>query len=132
MLRHRIRKYLEPIGLAILLVAFGWQCWEEHANQIKYEGYVYELDQKLMRIWSGIYDEALKSERYSGKAMVWVNYDALNQSMKDWNDIQASLKRLNRQTTVFFWVRVVLYVLGSVLVISGKWPDKKEIYYEAR
>lgn len=127
MLSYRIRQYLEPIGLAILLIAFGWQCWEEHANEIKHEGYVYELDQKLTSIWSGIYDEALNSERYNGKAMVWVNYDALNQSMKDWNDIQASFKRLNRQTTVFFWIRVVLYVLGSVLVISGKWPVKKEI-----
>lgn len=127
MLLHRIKRYFEPFGLAILLIAYAWQCWEEHSNQIKIEGYVYELDQKLAYIWSGIYDEALSSERYSGNAMVWVNYDVLNQSMKDWNEIQSSFKHLNRQTTTFFWMRVVLYLLGSVLVILGKWPDKKDI-----
>lgn len=69
----RIRLYLEPIGLLLLLAAFGWQCWEEHANQLKYEVYIYDLDQKVDAIWSGVYDEALRSERYHGTASVAVN-----------------------------------------------------------
>ena len=58
---------MEPIGLALLLVAFEWQCWEEHATQMKYEGYIYELDKKLTNIWDAVYDEALHSDRYKVK-----------------------------------------------------------------
>lgn len=36
----RIKQYLEPVGLVLLLFAFGWQCWEERANQLKYGGYM--------------------------------------------------------------------------------------------
>lgn len=84
----RIKQYLEPIGLALLLAAFGWQCWEEQANQLKYEAYIYDLNQKVDTIWSGVYDEALRSERYHGTASVAVNYDSLNSRFKVWNEAQ--------------------------------------------
>lgn len=88
----RIRLYLESIGL--LLTAFGWQCWEEHANQLKYEAYIYDWDQKVDAIWSGVYDEALRSERYYGTASVAVNYDSLNSRFKVWNEHRKSIKLL--------------------------------------
>lgn len=120
----RIKQYLEPVGLVLLLLAFGWQCWEEQANQLKYEGYIYELDQKLEAIWDGVYDEALHSDRYNGEALVSVNYDALNKTVRDWGQIEKDFTTLNRQTAHFFWARVVLYLLGSAFVIFGKWPSK--------
>ena len=56
-MKERIRKWLEPLGLILLLVAFGWQCLAEHSKQVKYEGYIYEMSQKLDAIWLGVYDE---------------------------------------------------------------------------
>lgn len=123
--RYRIKHFFEPIGLALLLFAFGWQCMEEHTYQMKYEGYIYELNQNIMSIWSGVYDEALHSDRYKGEAMVWVNYDVINRSMNDWGQIQEEFKQINKQESFFFWSRVVLYILGSSLIILGKWPQKQ-------
>ena len=118
---------MEPIGLMMLLFAFGWQSLEEHSYQIKYEGYIYELNENIMSIWSGVYDEALHSDRYKGEAMVWVNYDILNRSMKDWKQIKEEFQQIDKQASFFFWSRVVLYLLGSLLIIYGKWPQKQMI-----
>lgn len=123
--RYRIKHFFEPIGLALLLISFGWQCMEERTYQMKYEGYIYELNQNIMSIWSGVYDEALHSDRYKGEAMVWVNYDVINRSMNDWGQIQEEFKQINKQESFFFWSRVVLYLLGSSLIIWGKWPQKQ-------
>lgn len=88
MMNTRVKQYLEPIGLALLLSAFGWQCLEERLTDDKYIGYIYEMDQKLEAIWMGVHDDALHSDRYKGSEAVYVNYDSLNRSMKDWNRIQ--------------------------------------------
>lgn len=124
-MKECIRKWLEPLGLILLLVAFGWQCLAEHSKQVKYEGYIYEMSQKLDAIWLGVYDEALHSDRYHGEALVATNYDALNGLVRDWQQIQKSFGQLNAQGSLFFKIRVILYVLGSFLVIAAKWPRKK-------
>lgn len=115
-------RWLEPIGLMLLLFAFGWQCLEERTAQIKTEDLLYETNEKLIAIWDGVYDEALHSDRYHGEASVWVNYDAHNQMMKDWGQIQKELGVVSKQEALFFWIRVVLFVIGSVLIIVSKIP----------
>lgn len=120
------KKWLEPIGLLLLLLAFGWQCFEEFGRQNQFESYVYEIDQKIEAIWMGVYDEALHSDRYHGDAVTYVNYDSLQASSKDWGQIKNSLKDLDRQVKVSFWVRAILYILGSISVIVSKMPRKKE------
>lgn len=117
-----IAKWFEPIGLAILLLSFGWQCLEEHTNQIRMEGYVYELNEKLVSIWEGVYDEAVHSDRYNGKSVVSVNYDVLNSQMEDWNQVKDSFATIDRQANVFWGVRVALYVIGTLLIVVAKWP----------
>ena len=69
-MKECIHKRLEPLGLILLLVAFGWQCLAEHSKQVKYEGYIYEMSQKLDAIWLGVYDEALHSDRCHGETLV--------------------------------------------------------------
>lgn len=125
--QYRIKHFMEPIGLAILLFAFGWQCLEEHIYQMKYEGYAYELNQNIMSIWSEVYDEALHSDRYKGEAMVSVDYDVLNKSTKNWEQIQDEFKLINKQASFFFRLRVALYIIGSSLIIWGKWPQERMI-----
>ena len=42
------KKWFEPIGLALLLVSYGWQCFEEHSTQMKIEGYFCEINEKML------------------------------------------------------------------------------------
>ena len=118
--------YFEPIGLALLLIAFGWQCMEEHSSHMRYEGYIYELDQKIEAIWSGIKDEAMHSDRYKGEEMIYVNYDSIDKGLKDWEQIKEKFKTINKQYAICFWLRVGLYVVGSLLIILSKWPNKTD------
>ena len=99
---------------------------DEHSNQMRMEGFLYETNEKLVSIWEGVYDEALHSDRYKGEATVYVTYDALHSSFKDWNEVKKGMTTLEAQYNIFFWIRVVLYVLGSIMIIAAKWPRTKE------
>lgn len=83
------------------------------------------MNDKMIAIWSGIYDEALHSERYDGKAMVAVNYDTINDQIKYWEQIQKELSTINEQSSLFFWIRAVLYGIGSIFVVLSKIPEKQ-------
>ena len=107
-MKECIRKWLEPLGLILLLVAFGWQCLAEHSKQVKYEGYIYEMSQKLDAIWLGVYDEALHSDRYHGEALVSTNYDALNGLVRD---LDYSMRRAH------FSLKFVSYCMCWVLSV---------------
>lgn len=117
--------WFEPLGLAFLLFSFGWQCLEEHSTQMKNEGYMLEMNEKLIALWEATYDEALHSERYNGNTMVAVNYDALNSSFKYWNQVQEEMLTLEHQESLFFSLRILLYVIGSIMIIYAKIPKKE-------
>ena len=119
-----LKKWLEPIGLALLLAAFGWQCWEEEATQLKVDGYFYEMYEQLGAIWMAEYDEALHSDRYHGQTTVSTNFDALNTHFPDWGHFKESFEHLEKQTSFFFKARILLYILGSLCIITAKWPEK--------
>lgn len=120
-----LKQCLEPIGLLLLLFSFGWQCFEEYSTEKRIDSYAYELNEKLMAIWAAEYDEALKSDRYAGETMITVDYDVLNKNVKDWNIIQEELAVISKQRTIAFYIRLALYILGSLLVCITKLPHKK-------
>ena len=121
---NKISQWFELVGLVLLLFSFGWQCLEEHTNQKIMEGYVYELNEKIFCVWEGIYDEALHSDRYNGNATVSLNYDALNTQIRDWKQVKSSSSTFNKQENTFFSIRVVLYTLGTLLIIVAKLPKR--------
>lgn len=123
----QFKQWFEPIGLAFLLFAFGWQCFEERTDQMKIEGYFCEMNEKLIAIWESVYDEALHSDRYHGNAMVSVNYDSMKGLVKDWGQIKEELSTIDSQASLFFKIRVVIYIIGSVLVLLSKWPEKGQM-----
>jgi hypothetical protein len=123
--KRYIKVWFEPVGLFLLLLSFGWQCFEVHSAGRRTDSYVYELNEKLIAIWSAEYDQALKSDRYHSNALVSVNYDVLNRSIKDWNQIQNELNTISKQSNLAFYARLVLYILGSVLVLLTKIPQKE-------
>lgn len=122
---NNISHWYEALGLSLLLLAFGWQCFEDHSRQMKVVGYLGETYETTFAIWEGIYDEALHSDRYKGDRMVSVNYESLHNHVKDWNQIKNELETIESQENLFFWIRSVFYVLGSVLVIVSKMPSRQ-------
>ena len=118
-------QWFEPIGLFFLLVAFGWQCGQEYNTRRKTENYMYEMSNGLYYIWKGVYDNALDSEQYNGNAMFYLNYDFANKEVKSVEEIKRELERYNNKVTIYFVLRIVLYFIGSVMVIISKWPRMK-------
>lgn len=118
--------WFEPIGLIFLLVAFGLQCWQEHSTQRKTENYCYEIINTQYYIWKGVYDKALDSDQYGGKTMFYLNYDVVDKIIKPWEDVKKELESINKQATNSFRIRIVLYIIGSVLVIISKCPCVKD------
>ena len=110
---EKIRRWFEPIGLFLLLAAFGWQCLDEQSQQMKMEGYLYETNEKLQAIWEGVYDEALHSERYNGKATVVVNYDAVNDHFKDWNEVKMGMSTLENRYICDPHAKIQYYFIGG-------------------
>lgn len=122
-----LKQLLEPIGLLLLLFSFGWQCFEAHSSEKRVDSYAYELNEKLLAIWTAEYDEALKSDRYLGETKVTVDYDVLNKDIKDWNKIQKELMTISNQRNIAFYIRLALYVLGSLLICIAKLPQSKHL-----
>ena len=116
----KIKHWMEPIGLALVLFSFGWQCFEDHSIQTRTKGYFYDLNDRVNAIWSSVYDEALDSERYKGETVMSVDYDSLNAQFKDWNEVKKEYALVERQANIFFWIRLVLYALGSIMIILSK------------
>ena len=120
----KYKQWFEPIGLFLLLFSFGWQCLEERSNQMKNDSVVYEMNENIYAIWECVYDEALCSDRYHGKALFSVDYDSMNKFVKDWEQIQKGNSRINSQASCFFGIRAVFYILGSIIVLLSKIPDE--------
>lgn len=122
---RKVFRWFEPIGLTFILFAFGWQCLEVHSNQTRIDGYFYDLNNNVNAIWNAVYDEAIVSDRYNGKTVMSVNYDALNEQFKEWQDVKENYSLVEHHARMFFWIRVVLYAMGSVLIIASKIPLEK-------
>ncbi len=123
-----IKQNIEPIGLFLILTSFGWQCFEEHSNSTIYEAHILNINEKLNAIWATSYDEFVHSERYQEEclrngrvSLYWFNYDAANrETFIDWNNTKEKLRPVEAQKNIGWRWRVVLYILGSVLVIIPK------------
>lgn len=83
------------------------------------------MDNRVNAIWTAVYDESLDSDHYKGETVLSIDYDVLNAQIKDWQDINEKYSLVVRQTKFSSWIRVVLYTLGSLLIIVSKFPLEK-------
>lgn len=125
---NKIRDNLEPIGLSLILISFGWQCFEENSNSSVYENHILNINEKLNAIWTAEYDEIIHTERYqkecqrNGRVVLnWFNYESANQSIfKDWKDTKEELNTIESQRNTGWIFKVILYVIGSIFIILPK------------
>lgn len=117
---------LEIIGLILLLIAFGIQCAQVNRESAKYRSLAYEFNQQLYDIHSLVYNDALKQDYYKGEASFIINEEYYNPMFHDWEKIDRTNQRLEKESKFTFALSAVFYALGSFLVIIGKWFRLKE------
>src|SRR5688572_20728626 len=114
----KISKYkIEAIGLFLLLFSFGWQVFEDDMNSLAYETDVYETHEKLDKMYYRMSEILYKVD--SGVSAQYTRSD-LNKDISDWKDYGRMVKgkeRLNHQRDFFWYGRVLIFVLGSIMVI---------------
>lgn len=117
---NKYRMRLEGFGLLFLLLAFFMQCCTEHVDSKMQSEHLKMLHEKLDYIWYSELDEYVNSERsktgmgsYLDRKFVWdswVWYDELKKEFS--ND--------NFWYNIVDWGRIILYIIGSALVLMSK------------
>lgn len=120
-MRKHIKNLLEPIGLAILLVAFVWQMRSVYVNQSIQNDKIYKFEKAIDYILECEVDEALRdSSRYKGEAIMMVGYDGiLNFSAAFYEDTKDICDKKDKANYAWWW-QFALYIVGSACVIGGK------------
>lgn len=116
-----IVKKAEVIGLCILLGAFCWQSIEDYLRTESDATEQIVLSEKIENLWSMEKMICEKIECYhteGSSALVVQNVDAFMRK----NDSAAII---NTQRKFTGMIRIILYILGSILVIIGKMFEKK-------
>ena len=112
----------------LLLISFGWQCFEDNSNEAVYEAHILNINEKLDAIWAAAYDEVVHTDRFQTECLrngnmplFWFNYlDANVRTFKDWSSIKEELSVIETQRDFGWTCRVVLYILGSILIMIPK------------
>ena len=116
--RISITKYLEVIGLSFLLFAFGWETFEKKTEEISNGGEWYIINEKLDQVWGAekAICETVKCDQFEGS--IYINFN----SWPKWTQ----LEDVKKQHEIFQKIRILIFILGSLLVIGGKYSEIKE------
>ncbi len=111
-------KYLEVVGLCFLLIAFGWETFERKADDISNTGEWYIVNQKLDQVWGAekALCETVRCDQYKGSISIDFN------SWPQWTQ----LEDVKNQRECFQVIRIILYILGSLFIIYGKFFSIKK------
>lgn len=112
---------LEIVGLFLLLFAFGWQCIQENREAALYRSMAYDFNQQLYTIHSLVYNDAIKQDYYKGSKSFKMDEGAASPRHYDWENLVNSNGSLKKEVSCAFIIRAIVYILGSSLVIVGKW-----------
>ncbi|MDY6284247.1 MAG: hypothetical protein SPL19_04300 [Fibrobacter sp.] len=109
---YPLLKYLEVVGLFLLLIAFGWEIFERKTEEIANGGEWFIVNQKLDQMWGAekALCETVKCDQFKGS--IYINFD----SWPQWT----RLEDVKEQHECFQLFRIALYIIGSMLVIGGK------------
>jgi hypothetical protein len=109
---YSLLKYLEVVGLFLLLIAFGWEIFERKTEEIANGGEWFIVNQKLDQMWGAekALCETVKCDQFKGS--IYINFD----SWPQWTQ----LEDVKEQHECFQLFRIALYIIGSMLVIGGK------------
>ena len=121
------KSLIEVLGLILLLFSFGWECVENYNDRLFDDTWRYDTSVVIDAICSSEIDEAFHDEdRSKGHITLYgVNYDGLFNQYNSHNYTTTYNQKSNGITDNAAYLRIVLYVIGSVLVIVSKLEKKK-------
>jgi len=121
----KLLSYLEIIGIFLILVAFCWQQFETDSETLSYEVDLYQIHDKLDALWGVIADDY--AHRYSNdiKSLVSSNFDFILANWKYWSQMKNEKMNVDSQRESAKLFRIILYILGSCLILIRKYLDIK-------
>lgn len=132
-MKINIRHWLEPIGLAFLLVAFVWQQYSAYQTQLVYNTKIYKMENTLDYILQCECDEAMRDPaRYKGEAIVKVPYDLIHAYEESYFEDTVNICALKDKASYAWRIQCVLYLLGGICVVWGKVCEAKALQEEGK
>ena len=120
-------KKFEIIGLSLLLVAFGWECFSQTLSDNKVESLLTELHHKIDMLWECEYAEFTQSPQNTTTSIALVDMNMTNRQWKSYEQIRADFELSDEQEEFGQMARIILYISGS---ICGYWQkySRKAVY----
>ena len=113
-------KKFEIIGLSLLLVAFGWECFSQTLSDNKVESLLTELHHKIDMLWECEYAEFTQSPQNTTTSIALVDMNMTNRQWKSYEQIREDFSMSDEQEDFGQMARIVMYISGSICVILAK------------
>lgn len=123
--------FCEPIGLVMILLAFGSQFFGSESDEITREEHILRINEKLNVIWGAICFDEMHTERFQEKAihqgkimMTTYNFEDISKDVfKDWSCVKRRLESNEKQKRKFVTWELIFYAVGSLFVIASKFAE---------
>lgn len=113
---------LQISGLILLLGSIGWQVFiADQLRDLHEDTKRYIIDQKLDNIWMYLGAIGYKI-RQDEPTRVTADYAQFNES---WNRLPKGEERVKSQASFAIWVTRIFYLLGTVLMLVGRYLEMK-------
>lgn len=125
-MRNRLKKLLEPVGLVMLIGAFIWQNVSYYHANVAQKEQLDRIEEAAINLLGCACDEAMKDScRYNGKTTIYENYDAVLSFQSECISVKEWRKTEKDKADNSWLIQCILYLIGSVLVVSGKCVERK-------
>ena len=111
-------KKFEIIGLSLLLVAFGWECFSQTLSDNKVESLLTELHHKIDMLWECEYAEFTQSPQNTTTSIALVDMNMTNRQWKSYEQIRADFELSDEQEEFGQMARIILYISGFHTIIT--------------
>lgn len=117
---NKCRMKLEGWGLLCLLLAFFMQCCTEHVDSKMQSEHLEMLHEKLDYIWYSEFDEYVNNRQNNTGMGSYLDRKFVFEKWVWYDELEKEFSYDNLCYTIVDWGRIILYIIGSVLVLMSK------------
>ncbi|WP_313532495.1 hypothetical protein [Sphingobacterium multivorum] len=114
---------IEGIGLIFVLFSFFLQIAEEDFNNQKHEAENYNIHKKLDVIWR-VYTKDFSSRNPEYGVSSAINFKHYNEDWKIYSENREEIKVWNDLVDYSGKYKMILFIIGSILIVIPKFRDK--------
>lgn len=110
---------VEIIGMIFLLLSLGWQIFfEDSLKNISRDASFYGIERKIDDIWNLLASEHSQKYEYPEKPSVRFDFPYI---LSKWKYGPSKHEGLERQIETLTIIRAIIFIIGSILIILGKY-----------